>query len=299
MISIMKDYELAWFIKLAETQHVTWVADEMDITQPTLSRAIARLEKEIGAPLFSREGRRLQLNECGRTFYEYALSAITELEVGKNRVTEVARQAQHQVRIGTLHGLVPIMIQMVVEPFHSLSPDTIFYFRLGSPLEIINELEHGYLDFILTTTKPDSREQGWITIDQEVFYLAVGPNHRLANRNQANLSEVASDDFIVMRSGTAIRNLIMSLCRQAGFSPKVVLESSEIAPIRTLVAHGIGISIIPMAYTKREPENVKYLDISDESGYNRRDVGVAWKLDGSRSATLDHFREFLFDTFIG
>lgn len=299
MISTVKDHELAWFLKLAETQHVTWVADEMDITQPTLSRAIARLEQEIGVSLFSRVGRRLQLNEYGRTFYEYARSAVTELEIGKNRVAELASLAQHQMRIGTLHGLVPIMIQALVEPFHALSPATTFYFRLGSPQEIISELEQGHLDFILTTTKPDNREPGWVTIDQQVFYLAVGPNHPLADRTQADLSEVASDDFIVMRSGTAIRNITMSLCHQAGFSPNVVLESSEIAPIRSLVAHGIGVSIIPKAYTTREPENVTYLDISDEGVNNHRDIGIAWKLDGLRAPMLDNFLAFVFKTFTG
>ncbi len=299
MICSVKDHELAWFLKLAETQHVTWVADEMDITQPTLSRAIARLEQEVGVPLFSRVGRRLQLNEYGRTFYEYARSAVTELEIGKNRVAELASLAQHQMRIGTLHGLVPIMIQALVEPFHALSPATTFYFRLGSPQDIIAEIEQGHLDFILTTTKPDNRDLGWVTIDQQVFYLAVGPNHPLAKRTQADLSEVATDDFIVMRSGTAIRNITMSLCHKAGFSPNVVLESSEIAPIRSLVAHGIGISIIPKAYTTREPENVTYLDISDEGAHNHRDIGVTWKLDGLRTPMLERFLEFVFKTFTG
>jgi len=299
MIFTVKAHELAWFLKLAETEHVTWVADEMAITQPTLSRAIARLEREVGVPLFSRVGRRLQLNEFGKTFYEYARSAVTELEIGKNRVAELASLAQYQMRIGTLHGLVPIMIQALVEPFHALSPATTFNFRLGSPQEIISELEHGHLDFILTTTKPDSRESGWVTIDQQVFYLAVGPDHPLADRTQADLSKVESDDFIVMRSGTEIRNITMSLCHQAGFSPNVVLESSEIAPIRSLVAHGIGVSIIPKAYTTREPENVTYLDISGEDIHNHRDIGIAWQLNGLRSPMLDNFLAFVFRTFAG
>ena len=110
----MKYHELSWFIKLAETQHETWIADEMDITQPTLSRAISRLEREVGVPLFSRVGRRLELNEYGKVFYEYARSAVTELEIGQIRVAELASKAQHHIRIGTLHGLVPILIQSLV-----------------------------------------------------------------------------------------------------------------------------------------------------------------------------------------
>lgn len=293
----MKDHELIWFIKLAETQHETWVADEMDITQPTLSRAISRLEREIGVSLFSRVGRRLELNEYGQTFYEYARSAVTELEIGKKRVAELASLAQHHLRIGALHGLVPILIEALVNPFHTRSPATTFYFRLGSPQDILGELELGHLDFILTTTKPDKKEVSWMTVAKQVFYLAVGPEHALANKTQAHLYEVAQDDFIVMRSGTAIRNLTISLCHQAGFSPNVVLESSEIAPIRSLVAHGIGVSIIPKAFTAREPEDVTYLDIRDEEVRNYRDIDVVWKSNGSRTPTLNRFLEFVFESF--
>ncbi|NNN18290.1 MAG: LysR family transcriptional regulator [Acidimicrobiaceae bacterium] len=295
----MKDRELTWFLKLAETQHETWVADEMDITQPTLSRAISRLEREIGVSLFSRVGRRLELNEYGEIFYEYARSAVTELEIGKKRVAELASLAQHHIRIGTLHGLVPILIEALVNPFHNRSPATTFYFRLGSPRDILGELELGHLDFILTTTKPGKKEISWVTVAKQVFYLAVGPGHALANKTQAHLSEVAHDDFIVMRSGSAIRNLTISLCHQAGFNPNVVLESSEIAPIRSLVAHGIGVSIIPKAFTAREPENVTYLDIRDKGVRNYRDIGVAWKSNGSRIPTLNGFLEFVFESFDG
>jgi DNA-binding transcriptional LysR family regulator len=165
----VKYHELSWFIKLAETQHETWIADEMDITQPTLSRAISRLEREVGVPLFSRVGRRLELNEYGKVFYEYARSAVTELEIGQIRVAELASKAQHHIRIGTLHGLVPILIQSLVNPFHTLSPDTTFYFRLGSPREILNELQRGHLDFILTTTKAPSKEVSWETVKK--FFL--------------------------------------------------------------------------------------------------------------------------------
>ncbi len=295
----VKYHELSWFIKLAETQHETWIADEMDITQPTLSRAISRLEREVGVPLFSRIGRRLELNEYGKVFYDYARSAVTELEIGQIRVAELASKAQHHIRIGTLHGLVPILIQSLVNPFHTLSPDTTFYFRLGSPREILNELQRGHLDFILTTTKAHSKEASWVTIDQQIFYLAVGPDHSLSDKAQAHLSEVASDNFIVMRSGTAIRNLTMTLCHQAGFTPNVILESSEIAPIRSLVSYGIGVSIIPKAYTAREPENVAYIDILDEDVSHTRDIDVVWKSNGSQLPTMERFLEFVVETFDG
>lgn len=292
----MKDNELAWFIKLAETQHVTWTADEMDLTQPTLSRAIARLEAEVGVPLFSRIGRRLVLNEFGKLFYESAKLAMTELELGKKRVAELASMSQHQIRIGTLHGIVPVLIHAIVDPFHSRSPSTTFYFRLGSPTEIINELELGHLDFILTTTMPDKKHLNWTEISKQVFYLAVGPEHKLASKHCAYLAEVAKDDFIAMRSGTAIRNLTIAMCRQAGFVPNIVLESSEIAPIRSLVAHGIGISIIPKSYTAREPENVAYLDISDKGVQNYRDMVVVWDPNGSRIPMLKPFLEFVYES---
>ncbi|TAN20379.1 MAG: LysR family transcriptional regulator [Actinomycetota bacterium] len=295
--SIVRDHELVWFIKLAETQHVTWTADEMDITQPTLSRAISRLENELGVSLFSRVGRRLELNEYGKLFYKYARSAVTELEIGKQQVAELASLAAQHIRMGTLHGLVPILIQALVEPFHTRSPATTFYFRLGSPRDILDELELGHLDFILTTTKPDKNEKNWIRVAKQVFYLAVGPGHALADKTKAYLSEVASDDFIVMRSGTAMRNLTTSLCHQAGFTPNIVLESNEIAAIRSLVAYGIGVAIIPKAYTTREPENVTYLDIRDDGIRNFRDIDLVWKSSGSRIPMLNTFLDFALETF--
>lgn len=293
----MKDNELAWFIKLAETQHVTYTADEMDITQPTLSRAISRMERELGVPLFSRVGRGVELNEYGKLFYEHARLAVTELEIGKQRVAELASLTTQHIRIGTLHGLVPILIQALVDPFHSRSPSTTFYFRLGSPRDILGELDLGHLDFILTTTKPDREKMNLVRVAKQVFFLAVGPHHPLANKTKAYLSQVATDDFLVMRAGSAMRNLTTGLCHQAGFTPNIVLESNEIAAIRSLVAHDIGVAIIPRAYTTREPENVTYLEIRDEGIRDYRDIDLVWKSSSSRIPMLNTFLDFALETF--
>ena len=78
--------ELSWFVVLAETEHVTDAAAELGISQPTLSRALARLEDEVGVPLFDRVNRRLQLNAYGEILLEHARRTITEMRSATERI---------------------------------------------------------------------------------------------------------------------------------------------------------------------------------------------------------------------
>ncbi|MFJ7723917.1 LysR family transcriptional regulator, partial [Rhodococcus erythropolis] len=107
--------DLEWFVVLAETQQVTATADLTHLSQPTLSRKLARLERQIGVTLFDRQGRRLELNRYGEILYRHARIALRALDAAQTEIQSLASPESGTVRLDFLHSfgtwLVPHMLR--------------------------------------------------------------------------------------------------------------------------------------------------------------------------------------------
>ena len=97
--------ELRWFVVLAETEHVTEAAAELGVSQPTLSRALSRIEQTAGVPLFDRVGRRLHLNEYGRIMLEHARRSLADVQSALDRIAALRDPDTGRVRLAFLHSL--------------------------------------------------------------------------------------------------------------------------------------------------------------------------------------------------
>ncbi|NKZ99056.1 LysR family transcriptional regulator, partial [Rhodococcus hoagii] len=97
--------ELRWFVALAESEHMRDAADALHISQPTLSRALARIERQVGVPLFDRVNHRLQLNDYGRIMLEHTRRSLTELHSAGERIAALRNPESGTVRLGFLHSL--------------------------------------------------------------------------------------------------------------------------------------------------------------------------------------------------
>src|SRR5579864_7590511 len=174
--------QLRYFQAVARHQHVSRAAAELHVAQPALSRSIARLEAELGVPLFDRRGRRVQLNRFGAMFLARAGRALGELDQGQHELRDAAGLAQGMVTIAaetlrTVSGLVA--------GFLAGHPDVSF--RLSqSPAPVMSaQLQAGEVDLCLASQPlpgPALRSAGLLSIEllREEVLLAVPPSHRLA-----------------------------------------------------------------------------------------------------------------------
>lgn len=145
--------ELSWFVVLAETEHVTDAAAELGISQPTLSRALARLEDEVGVPLFDRVNRRLQLNAYGEILLEHARRTITEMRSATERIAAMRDPDTGLVRLAFLHSQAGSFVPDLLRRFRAHAPHVQFSLTQGAAHDL-QRLAGGQVDLAITSPRP-------------------------------------------------------------------------------------------------------------------------------------------------
>ncbi|WP_027005538.1 LysR family transcriptional regulator [Conexibacter woesei] len=289
----MNTEELRWFAALAERPHMTAVAKDMHISQPALSRAIGRLEAQLGVELFDRRGRVVALNHHGRRYLAYAQRALDELDAGAAALSDLADAERGELRLWFLHTLGSWMVPALVGAFREDHPNVRFRLaqRGGAPL--VEALDDGEADLLMMGPRPAGTRWAWHPLVTEPLLLAVPPNHPLAGRRSVWLREVAREPFVTLHADTALRAVIDDLCRRAGFEPRVAFEGDEVATLRGLVAAGLGVALIPPQRVAAEEVTTAtpHLRVRDEGA--ERELGMVWDPERSETPVVRGFREFV------
>lgn len=288
---------LEYFRTVARTQHVTQAAEELRMTQPALSRAIARLEREIGVALFDHHGRSVRLNRYGAAFLRHVERALATMEEGRREVTDMADRDAGVIAFGFAHALGAGVVPDLIARFRADHPRARFQLFQNASHIILDELEAGDVDLALVSPVPKSGEriESKVLASEELF-LAVPHDHRFAQRKSVKLSQLADDTFVCLREGYALRSLTDEFCAQAGFKPKIAFEGEEIATLRGLVGVGLGVAIIPAATSPSEssPPLVRITEPACA-----RSVGLLWEKDRFRPQLAEEFRKHIVQTYRG
>ena len=300
---------LRWFREVADGATVTETAERARITQPALSRALARLEGEVGTPLLTRSGRTLTPTPAGRMFKQHADQVIDQYDLGLRAVTELVDPAHGLVPLAFLQTLGTWLVPRLVSSFRRDHPQVRFELHQHGEASILQELLDGAADLILTSATFGHPQVTWRRLLIEPLRLVVPPRHPLARRKRIRLAEVADEPFILLREGYALRVLTERLCAEAGFAPKIAFEGEEVETLRALVAAGLGVALLPPARATPTPVRSVDADTAADTDANAdetdpapqlhvtdvdstRELGLAWltgrELPPASAAFRDH-----------
>jgi len=283
--------ELHWFVVLAETEHVTEAATELRITQPTLSRALARLEGEFGAPLFDRVHRRLRLNPYGEVVLEHARRSLAEMRSAHERIAALRDPDRGTVRLAFLHSLASWFVPDALRRFRFEAPQVDFALYQGAGHDLTRRVLDGQADLAITAPRPGGAEFGWRVLYVEQLCLALPRGHRFAGRARLRLSEVAGEPFIALGEGFGLRQLTDELCARDGIHPQIRFEAAEIPTMEGLVAAGFGVAVVPVPRPGRGEPTAVYVPLSDAQA--KRQIGLAWASDRQLPPPAKRFADFL------
>lgn len=287
--------DLHWFLTLAELERVGAAAERLHLTQPTLSRMLARLERRLGVLLFDRHGKRLTLNEFGRVYYEHARRAQAELDAAAGELADLSNPAGGVVRLAFQHSLGARVVPELIAGFRRLSGRITFTLNQDAADVVTAAVLDGTADLGLVSPRPSAAGVGWRPLLRQRLALAVPPDHRLATRRQVRLAEVADAEFIAMHPGFGMRRVLDELCAAADFRPRIGFECSNLDTIAGLVAVGLGVSILPLEYPPMggpQPDPA-LIPLADPEPM--REVGLVWSTAATPSEAVRRFRDFTFD----
>ncbi|MDD2059925.1 LysR substrate-binding domain-containing protein [Pseudomonas sp. GD03860] len=259
---------LRYFIAVAEELHFGRAAQQLGISQPPLSQQIQALEQELGARLFERTNRRVALSEAGRLFLEEARRVLAQVD----KAADVARRAQ----LGEL-GEMKIGFTSSA-PFNSSISAAIYTFRQRFPAVHLNLNEmssQAVADALLDESidvglmRPLALPENLVAAEllREPLVAIINATHPLARGSEGGLhmAALANEPFVFFaRSyGSGLYAQLLSLARQAGFSPHFAQEASEAMTIIGLVSAGLGVSVLPASFQRMRMEGVVYRTLLD------------------------------------
>ena len=280
---------LAQFAAVARLEHVTRAAAELGMPQPTLSRAVARLEEELGVALLAREGRTVRLTRAGRIFLGSVERALSEVERGTEAARAEADPTGGRVAFGFLHTMGSEAVPMLLRGFRVDHPRVRFQLVQDYTDSMLQRLRAGELDLCLVSPRPEGPELTARRLGEQRLRLVVPADHRLAGRQRVRLSEVARDPFVTLEPGYGLRRITDALCAEAGFSPRISFEGEESETLRGLVAAGLGVAVLPPATVARP--DVAELQLSSPGA--RREIALTWVTGRALTPPAEAFRTYV------
>ncbi|MEE3851995.1 LysR family transcriptional regulator [Gordonia sp. LSe1-13] len=280
--------ELDWFIAIAEAQNLTAAGEQLHVSQPTLSRFVARLERDLGVALFDRHGRRLVLNRFGQVYLERTRRARVQLDIARREIEDLRQPASGPVRLAFLHSFGVAMVPNLIRRFREVDPGARFSLTQHAAATVVDHVADGDADLAIVSPRPMRTDMAWFAIAQQDLALVVPADHRFAGRAAIGLAEAADEDFIVMQRGFGMRRIVDELCAAADIAPTIAFESAELATITGLVGAGLGIGVVPVDDSVRSPE-VALIPLLGES----REIGLTWFRPRPLSAAAERFRGFV------
>lgn len=291
--------QLEYFIEVAKRQHYTQTSREIHVAQSALSRQISKLEAELGAPLFEREGRNVRLTRVGQMFLTRAENALGEIERGRREVRAFLDPEVGEVRIGFPHSLAIQLIPNLIAAFRRKHPKTRFSLRQGPAVEMTECIETGDLDLAFISPPPANAPTiAAKTLYTEELLAILPPEHPLAVKTSIRLRELADEPFILLRPGYTLRAISLKACREAGFTPRVAFEGEETDSVRGLVAAGLGVSLMPeIALAKKVAADLQPASIRVSEPKITREFCLIHDKQSELSPAALLFQEFVIDYF--
>jgi DNA-binding transcriptional LysR family regulator len=288
----MEWHQLEYFRTVGQLQNVTRAAERLRMTQPALSRSIARLERELGVSLFEHAGRNVRLTRFGEAFLPQVDRALRALDDGRRALADLSGITQRTIALGFIHTLGSEIVPRFVRGFKARCPDVRFDFHQNAGTVVLGWLATGELDLVLTSGPPDNPNLAWTPLANEEMLLIVPRGHRLAARRAVVLREASEETFIAYKPRLATRELSDELCRRAGFTPQITFEGEEGGTIGGFVAAELGVAIVPASIP--HTRGTVRLHITEPLAC--RSIGIAWAMERYLPAAARAFRDFVVAT---
>lgn len=255
----MEFRQLQYAIQIATEKNFSRAAEKLHIAQPSLSQQLSKLEKEIGVLLFQRSTNSVELTHAGAAFVGQAQKIVDAMEQLKQEMDDISQMRKGKLVIGSLpitgSHILPLVLPVFQQRFPSI--DVVLIEDTTANLEMLTST--GKTDISLLTLPLLEQSLTYQTLIEEEICLAVPETHPLAAEyDRANHGKTISierlndEPFIVLKNGQGFRQIAIELCKKAGFTPRVVFESSNIETVQSLVAAGMGIAFVPQMMTRSQ-----------------------------------------------
>lgn len=240
---------LKYFVALAHLEHYTRAAEQLNITQPSLSYAIGSIEDELGIKLFEKSGRRAVLTRYGRQFLNEVEPVLDSLDQSFLHMQEIG-QGKENIRISFLSVLGIRYIPELIASYRKTETGSLadFSYHNGLSEDLLFSVENGKSDIAFCSYAPGHPSLEFVPIASQELVAIVPENHPLASKEEIDLAELIPYPQICFNMKSGLRRIIDDLYRQIGMQPQIAMEAEEDRVIAGFTAAGFGVAVVPEMY---------------------------------------------------
>jgi len=284
----MELLQLKYFLLLAKVQHVSRTAEILNISQPSLSSTMKKLEEELGVPLFTRKGRSIELSEYGKAYASHIEEALLAIENGRRTIDNMRGESDNRLNLGVLS---PYIWTEIFSAFQAKCPEVRLNRYSVEGSHFIGDILDGRIDLYLGAINGiedmDNSKIDYKTLYDDDMVLLVNENHPLAGRQTIDLCECADEHFINLDDETSLQQFVNQLFEQAGYEPKVVMVCDYTLRDQ-MVSENHGVMVTTrLSAIKCEYKNVRYLTITNPPA--KRKLGFIWRKNTVFTPAMKNF----------
>ena len=281
---------LFYFKEVVEQGSLSKAAKELFISQPALSASIAKVEADIGVPLFDRAGKKLVLNRAGQEYYHSVCKSLSTLQQGRQTAIAISDGLENLISVG---AFTYVTFSTITIPFLNRYPGCQFRLLQLDDDNIGEKMLSGEVDFAYSCVPVDSPAINCYHMLTQRLFRTVASDHPLAYKSYIKLTDVRDEPFVLMQKSTPLRGVVDKIFEEAGFKPNVAYETNHASLLAGIINSGEAISIIPDTFS--EHKNLTKINISVPQCLHK--VYLLWPKDKQFSPAAQHFLDFVMDHY--
>ncbi|MDZ4684234.1 MAG: LysR family transcriptional regulator [Planctomycetaceae bacterium] len=235
--------QLRYFLKIAECGNFTRAAEALLMTQPALSRAVAKLEEEIGQPVFERQSRNVLLTDAGRLLHARAEQILSLIDDTLAEITDDGETGR--IRIGAIPTITPFLLPAVLRTFSDHYPRAQIMVYEETTDALLQRCNRGEVDLALLAAPIPQQYLAVEPLFDEELRLVLPADHELAGKKRITVDDIRHEPFVLLDETHCLSENVLSFCRQRSFHPVSMQRTSQLATVQELVSLGHGVSLIP------------------------------------------------------
>jgi DNA-binding transcriptional LysR family regulator len=287
---------LRYFVAVAEELNFTRAAEKLHLAQPSLTRQIHNLEEELGVRLLNRTKSQVSLTEEGRGFLLDARRLLALSLESVKAVQRFSRGESIQLNIGYLFKFNFDLLPATLETFYQTSPEIAVNLFDMSPAEQLRALEARKIDLGFVGLRPPAANKNiaalnWECIARHNVVVVLPARHPLAKQRRIPAKDLKPLFFVAMSEQThpGSRDWLTGLCRQAGFTPRILQDVELESGIMTFVAEGLGVTLAREQIRNLPHRGVVFRPLAAAA---KADYWIAWHRE-NRSRALGQYIEII------
>lgn len=258
----MELHQLRYFVAVAETGNFTRAAKRCFVSQPSLSQQILKLEEELGQPLFDRLGRRAELTPAGRAFVARARRILLDVDDAARAVRE--QSGGGRVRLGLVPSVAPYLLPELLPRLTEVVPEAEIEVFEDFRTYLVEQIIRGNLDAAVLSLPPDNRTLDIELLIAEPLLVAMPRAHSFAGKSDLSLRDLAGQPFIMLGDSSSLALQTRRFFGDHDLGLSVVARCAQVKTLKTLVAAGLGLAIVPrMAVGRDKVPGIVYREMAD------------------------------------